>query len=135
MITTKNYSIIKRQKQRALMQDVILKRAKLLFIEYIVCLLIGLGVFFIGSVGSLDSGDFLPAGAYCLIFMHLGFLTFLPYDSPFLVLLFGLVIVGTPIVCILAYLIRPNKITAVISFLGIAMWLFLGLVAGVFMGV
>ena len=91
-------------------------------------------LFFAGSIGTLEAGDLLPAGAECLFFLHVGFLAFLPYDSVFLLLL-GFVIVGIDIVCISAYLIRPNIITAVISFLGIATWLFLGFMGGLSTGV
>lgn len=121
------------QRERERMKPSIPKRAKILFIEYIVCLLVSWGLFITGLIGTLEGSDFLPASATCLLFLHLGFLTFLPYDSPFLLL--GFVIVGIHIVCILAYLIRPNIITGVISFLGIVTWFFLGFVAGVYMGV
>ena len=113
------------------MKPAILKRARIILIGYIVFSLVAYVLW--GSSLIWFSGKDVDIVVFGLgmLFLQLGPIILLQYDGH---LLLGLTIVGTHIICLLAYLIRPNIVTCIISFLAIAAWFFLGLV-GLYMGV
>lgn len=113
------------------MKPSILKRAAILLIEYIICLVIAYGLWALPYVWFFGRAIDPVTLALGFLWLHLGPVSLLQYDS-FLFLAF--IIIGIHIVCILAYLIRANIVTAIISFLGIAAWFFLGVI-GTLMGV
>jgi len=108
-----------------------LKRAKVLFIEYIVCSLVTWGFLLASLVMSrADVGSLVWLAVGWLV-PHLGPIGLLLVMSPppLSKWLWWAILVGTNIAFILAYLVRPNIATAIISFLGIAIWFFFGFMA------
>jgi len=106
----------------------IFKRVGVLFIYDIICSLPALWLLIKADIG-------LSAIAHAFFCLHLGpYILFTEYGQGGAGLLWQVTVVVTNIICISAYLVRPNVLTGIISFLGIAGWLFLALF-GIMMGI
>ena len=106
------------------MKSSILKRATVLLIIYFACSISATG--YCWSYG-LEFSDLVSTW----LWLHLGLIMLVEYISSPLI---GLVLVCTNILCMLAYLVRPNIVTSIVSFLGIVIWFFGG-VLGMLMGI
>ena len=130
---------------RVIVKSSLLKRAKLIFIEYIIC---SLSVLLLFGPFILRGEVTLLIYVLCWFVAHLGPLYIVglalfgeqtaavaPWSTPLLMacMVWGGITVLLA-AAILAYLIRPNVVTGIISFLGIATWFFMG-VAGILMGI
>lgn len=112
------------------MKQVTVKPVTIILNECLACSLLSVGL--LSCVDSVDIS--LVSTIKMWLYVHLG---------PFVVLLFGLpttlgewvlwsIIAGIGTICILAYSLRPNVLTAVIRIFGIAGWFSLGVEAVMF---
>jgi len=120
------------------MRTAFLKKAKVVVIESIICSLLALSVL---SLFSLRGGYSLFTSVFAWLLAHLGplypvvLMLFDPWsEMSVIACLVWSGVAALLMAAILAYLIRPGPFTAVVSFIGLAIWFCLGM-GGVLIGI